>query len=80
MAKGKAVPAEWSVVSGKNIRWRTPLPNGGQSGIAVWGDRLFLTTFAAGEKGFSSRWLMPVGGCTTGRRGNWWRLETDQSN
>ena len=27
------------------ILWRTPLPNGGQSRIAVWGDRLFPTTF-----------------------------------
>jgi len=40
-----AAPVEWSVSLGKNIAWRTPLPNGGQSGIAVWGDRLFLTTF-----------------------------------
>ena len=30
----------------ENIRWRTPLPEGGQSGIAVFGDRLFLTTLA----------------------------------
>ena len=38
-------PIEWSVAANKNILWRAPLPNGGQSGIAVWGDRLFLTTF-----------------------------------
>jgi len=38
-------PVEWSVAANKNILWRAPLPNGGQSGIAVWGDRLFLTTF-----------------------------------
>jgi hypothetical protein len=31
------------------------LPNAGQSGIAVWGDRLYLTTFAPGEKGFSGK-------------------------
>jgi len=36
-------PVKWSVTTGKNIRWRTTLPEGGQSGIAVWGDRLFLT-------------------------------------
>jgi outer membrane protein assembly factor BamB len=44
---------KWSVTRDENIVWRTPLPNGGQSGIAVWGDRLFLTTFdtlKAGEK------------------------------
>ena len=57
VARGPAAPTEWSVASGKNIRWRTPLPNGGQSGIAVWGDRIFLTTFAEGEKGFSSKIL-----------------------
>ncbi len=38
-------PVQWSVALGRNIVWRSPLPNGGQSGIAVWGDRLFLTTF-----------------------------------
>jgi len=38
------VPTSWSVEKGQNIRWRIPLPETGQSGIAVWGDRLFLTT------------------------------------
>ncbi|MES1258495.1 MAG: PQQ-binding-like beta-propeller repeat protein [Acidobacteriota bacterium] len=38
-------PIAWSVARNQNILWRAPLPNGGQSGIAVWGDRLFLTTF-----------------------------------
>lgn len=47
----KNAPVEWSVARGKNILWRTPLPNGGQSGIAVWGDRLFLTTFEPWKKG-----------------------------
>jgi hypothetical protein len=38
------VPTSWSVERGENIRWRVPLPETGQSGIAVWSDRLFLTT------------------------------------
>ena len=38
-------PITWSVARNQNILWRAPLPNGGQSGIAVWGNRLFLTTF-----------------------------------
>ena len=38
------VPTSWSVEKGENIRWRMPLPETGQSGIAVWGDRIFLTT------------------------------------
>ena len=37
-------PLRWSVENDKNIRWRKSLPETGQSGIAVWGDRLFLTT------------------------------------
>ena len=37
------VPTKWSVRTGENIKWRKTLPEGGQSGIAVWGDRIFLT-------------------------------------
>ncbi len=43
-AQGKNVPTHWSVARGQNIVWRTTLPETGQSGIAVWGNRLFLTT------------------------------------
>src|ERR1700694_4782530 len=56
-AKGTPPPTSWSVARNQNILWRTPLPNGGQSGIAVWGDRLFLTTFdeyRPGEPKFSA--------------------------
>ena len=37
------VPRFFSAATGQGIRWKTPLPEGGQSGIAVWGDRIFLT-------------------------------------
>jgi outer membrane protein assembly factor BamB len=37
------VPTEWSVRNGKNIKWRKTLEAGGQSGIAVWGDKIFFT-------------------------------------
>ncbi|MBL9189669.1 MAG: acetylxylan esterase [Opitutaceae bacterium] len=39
-----AVPTRWSVERNENIRWRVTLPEAGQSGLAVWEDRLFLTT------------------------------------
>jgi outer membrane protein assembly factor BamB len=39
----QSVPTQWSVSKGTNILWETVLPEGGQSGIAVWSDRLFLT-------------------------------------
>ncbi len=45
---GFGAPTSWSVVRDENIRWRTPLPNAGQSGIVGDGAHLFLTTFAPG--------------------------------
>jgi outer membrane protein assembly factor BamB len=44
MTTGANVPLHWSVANNQNIVWRTTLPEEGQSGIAVWGNRLFLTT------------------------------------
>ncbi|MGY8768015.1 MAG: outer membrane protein assembly factor BamB family protein [Pirellulales bacterium] len=41
---GDEPPLNWSVRTGENIFWKTTLPEGGQSGITVWGDRVFLTT------------------------------------
>lgn len=38
------IPLSWSVENDRNIRWRLPLPETGQSGIAVSGDRLFFST------------------------------------
>ena len=37
------VPTKWSVRTGENIKWKQTLPEGGQSGIAVWGAQIFLT-------------------------------------
>lgn len=42
--QGQDVPIRWSVTRNTHIVWKTTLPEEGQSGIAVWGDRLFLTT------------------------------------
>jgi outer membrane protein assembly factor BamB len=41
---GTEPPLNWSVRSGENVLWKTTLPEGGQSGITVWGDRVFLAT------------------------------------
>lgn len=48
---GTAAPKSWSITRDENILWRCPMPNGGQSGIAVWGDRIFLTTFDTLQEG-----------------------------
>ena len=44
VSDGAPIPDEWDVVSGKNIRWKTPIPGLGHSSPVVWGDRIFLTT------------------------------------
>jgi outer membrane protein assembly factor BamB len=46
---GGNAPVRWSVVRGEGIVWKTPLPEGGQGGIAVWKERLFLTTLKPEE-------------------------------
>ena len=45
-ASGPLPPLNFSARTGDGIRWRTPLPETGQGGIAVLGDRLFVATMA----------------------------------
>jgi outer membrane protein assembly factor BamB len=40
-ARGKDLPVTWGPAT--NVRWKTPLPEGGNSSPVVWGDRVFLT-------------------------------------
>jgi outer membrane protein assembly factor BamB len=42
-AVGAAPPTEWDA-AGKNILWRTKVPDRGNSSPVVWGDRIFLTS------------------------------------
>ena len=44
VADGQGAVAEWDVATGKNIRWKTPIPGIAVSSPIVWGDRVFLTT------------------------------------
>ena len=37
----KAPPLTWSTT--ENVRWKTPLPDEGNSTPVVWGDRVFIT-------------------------------------
>ncbi|MEQ2008003.1 MAG: PQQ-binding-like beta-propeller repeat protein [Limisphaerales bacterium] len=39
-----SLPVKWSVARGEGVLWRITLPETGQGGIAVWGNRVFLTT------------------------------------
>ncbi|NBV24091.1 MAG: serine/threonine protein kinase [Proteobacteria bacterium] len=43
----KSLPVKWSATD--NVRWRVPLPEGGNSTPVVWGDRVFVTQ-AVGDR------------------------------
>ena len=44
----KNLPVEWS--STKNVKWKTPLPDRGNSTPVIWGDKLFLTQATKDDK------------------------------
>ena len=41
---GQRAVTEWDVASGKNIKWKTPIPGVATSSPIVWGNRVFATT------------------------------------
>lgn len=47
-------PTSWSAATGKNIVWRTTLPESGQGTVVAWGDRLFVTSNVPWEEGTTS--------------------------
>ena len=46
---GQGAVAEWDVATGRNIRWKTPIPGIAVSSPIVWGDRVFVTTAVGNE-------------------------------
>ena len=51
---GQRAVTEWDVASGKNIKWKTPIPGVAVSSPIVWGNRIFATTAIskAGDNSF----------------------------
>jgi outer membrane protein assembly factor BamB len=51
---GQGAVSEWDVATGKNIKWKTPVPGISNASPIVWGDRIFVTTAIskAGDKTF----------------------------
>jgi outer membrane protein assembly factor BamB len=43
MRSSQNPPQHFSVRSGENIAWKLTLPEAGQSGLCIWGDKIFLT-------------------------------------
>ena len=46
IVKNATAPVSWSVTEDRNVAWKTTLPEGGQSTVIVWEDRVFVTTNA----------------------------------
>jgi outer membrane protein assembly factor BamB len=48
VADGFPLPADWDATTGRNIRWKAPVPGLGLSSPVVWGNRVFVTTAISG--------------------------------
>lgn len=42
-----AAPTDWDVESGRNVRWKTPIPGLAHASPVLWGDKLFVVTAVA---------------------------------
>ena len=53
---GQRAVVEWDAASGKNIKWKTPIPGVATSSPIVWGNRVFATTAvsSAGDNSFKT--------------------------
>jgi outer membrane protein assembly factor BamB len=53
---GQRAVTEWDAASGKNIKWKTPIPGVANSSPIVWGNRVFTTTAvsSAGNNSFKT--------------------------
>jgi outer membrane protein assembly factor BamB len=52
---GQAAPTSWDVASGRNVRFRTPLPGLGLSSPIIWEGRIFVTTAVSAKDDRSFR-------------------------
>ena len=48
IVRGEKIPLEWGTK--KNVRWRVPLPDRGNSSPIVWGDKVFITQSTDADK------------------------------
>jgi outer membrane protein assembly factor BamB len=53
---GQRAITEWDAASGKNVKWKTPIPGVATSSPIVWGNRVFATTAvsSAGNNSFKT--------------------------
>jgi outer membrane protein assembly factor BamB len=75
VADGNRLPAAWSVSTGANIAWKTPIAGLAHSSPIVWGDRIFVTTAVSSrpDAGFK-RGLYGEGDASEDRSVQQWKL------
>jgi outer membrane protein assembly factor BamB len=44
VADGQGAVSDWDIASGRNVKWKTPIPGIAVSSPIIWGDRVFVTT------------------------------------
>jgi outer membrane protein assembly factor BamB len=49
VADGQFPPTSWDVKTGRNVRWKTPIPGLGHSCPVIVGDRVYVTTAVSGD-------------------------------
>lgn len=64
-----SAPSTWSVSRNEHVVWRSPMKAGGQGGITVWGNRLFLTTFEEYKEGDPKYSATILGHCLDAKTG-----------
>ena len=52
---GQGAVVEWDLASGRNVRWKTPIPGIANSSPVVWGDRVFVSTAISGAGNMTFR-------------------------
>lgn len=55
IADGQNLPDKWSVKTGENILWRTPIPGLAHSSPVVWGNQIFVTSAVSSDPKASFR-------------------------
>jgi outer membrane protein assembly factor BamB len=48
IAEGYPLPSSWDVATGRNIKWKTPIPGLGLSSPIIWENRIFLSAAISG--------------------------------
>ncbi len=49
IAEGHTLPIRWNVETGKNIKWKTPIPGLAHASPIIWGDRVFVTSAVSSD-------------------------------